>query len=63
MEALPDVRVLVVEDNAVNQRLAVRMLEKMQILPDLASNGLEAVEMFQLRPYDLILDGFPARCR
>ncbi len=52
---LPDVHVLVVEDNAVNQRLAVRMLEKMQILPDLASNGLEAVELFQLRPYDLIL--------
>jgi CheY-like chemotaxis protein len=55
VKALPGVRVLVVEDNAVSQRLAVRMLEKVQIVPDLASNGLEAVEMFQQRHYDLIL--------
>ncbi|MBZ5727705.1 MAG: response regulator [Acidobacteriia bacterium] len=52
---LPHLRVLVAEDNAVNQRLAVRMLEKMQIRADVASNGREAVEMFELLPYDLIL--------
>ncbi len=52
---LPHLRVLVAEDNAVNQLLTVRMLEKMQIRADVASNGREAVEMFQLLPYNLIL--------
>jgi signal transduction histidine kinase/CheY-like chemotaxis protein len=52
---MPDLRVLVAEDNAVNQKVVVRMLEKLQIRPDVASNGLEAVELFQMRPYDLIL--------
>jgi CheY-like chemotaxis protein len=47
--------VLVAEDNSVNQLLTVRMLEKMQIRADVASNGREAVEMFQRLPYDLIL--------
>jgi signal transduction histidine kinase/CheY-like chemotaxis protein len=52
---LPHLRVLVADDNVVNQRLTVRMLEKMQIRADIASNGQEAVEMFHLLPYDLIL--------
>ena len=54
-DPLPHLRVLVAEDNAVNQRLTVRLLEKMHIRADVASNGREAVEMFQLLPYDLIL--------
>jgi len=52
---LPHLRVLVAEDNAVNQKLVVRMLEKMRIRADVASNGREAVEMFGMLPYDLIL--------
>ena len=52
---LPRLRVLVADDNVVNQRLTVRMLEKMQVRADIASNGREAVEMFRLLPYDLIL--------
>jgi signal transduction histidine kinase/ActR/RegA family two-component response regulator len=61
-------RVLVAEDNAINQKLTVRMLEKLNIRADVASNGREAVEMFELLPYDLVLmdcqmpemDGFEA---
>jgi len=61
-------RVLVAEDNIVNQKVAVRMLEKLGLRPDLAADGREAVEMFSLVPYDLIfmdcqmpeMDGYAA---
>jgi signal transduction histidine kinase/DNA-binding response OmpR family regulator/streptogramin lyase len=49
------VRVLVAEDNIVNQKVATRMLEKLGVRPDLAANGREAVEMFGILPYHLIL--------
>ncbi len=49
------VRVLVAEDNIVNQRVAVRMLDKLGLRTDVAANGREAVEMVDLLPYDLIL--------
>jgi two-component system, sensor histidine kinase and response regulator len=48
-------RVLVAEDNAVNQKVAVRMLEKLGVRADVASNGREAMELRQMLPYDLIL--------
>jgi PAS domain S-box-containing protein len=48
-------RVLLVEDNAVNQRVGVRTLEKLGCRPDVACNGREAVEMARSSPYDLIL--------
>src|SRR5208283_4131467 len=47
-------RVLVAEDNVVNQRVAVRMLEKLGVRADVAANGREAVEMFELLPYDAV---------
>ncbi|MCH7979501.1 MAG: response regulator [Acidobacteria bacterium] len=47
-------RVLVVEDNAVNQKVATRMLEKLGCRVDIAANGKEAVEMVQAFPYDLV---------
>jgi CheY-like chemotaxis protein len=47
--------VLVVEDNAVNQRVAVRMLEKQGYRADAAANGREAVDMLAQIPYDLVL--------
>ncbi|MCW3039082.1 MAG: hypothetical protein JWM31_987, partial [Solirubrobacterales bacterium] len=49
------VRVLVAEDNRINQRVAVLMLEKLGQRPDVASNGREAVEAATRQPYDLIL--------
>jgi len=47
-------RVLVAEDNVVNQKVAVRMLEKLGIRADVAANGREAVAMFEMLPYDVI---------
>jgi len=48
-------RVLVAEDNRVNQTLAVRLIEKLGLQVDIAVNGKVAVEMVELRPYALVL--------
>jgi len=47
-------RVLVAEDNAVNQRLAARMLEKRGCRVDVVANGLEAVEAVTRIAYDCV---------
>jgi CheY-like chemotaxis protein len=49
------IRVLVAEDNVVNQKVAVRMLEKLGLRADVAADGREAVDLFALLPYDLVL--------
>jgi len=49
------VRVLVAEDNVVNQKVAALMLQHLGLRPDFAANGVEAVEMFSMAHYDLIL--------
>lgn len=49
------VRVLIAEDNAVNQKVVIYMLRKLGIRADVAANGLEAVDALQRQPYDLIL--------
>ncbi|RZL88984.1 MAG: response regulator, partial [Variovorax sp.] len=41
--------------NAVNQKLAMRLLQQMGYRADLASNGIEAVESVQRQPYDVVL--------
>ena len=48
-------KILVVEDNAVNQKMVLRMLEKFGYSAELAENGLEAVEISQTQPFDLVL--------
>jgi signal transduction histidine kinase/DNA-binding response OmpR family regulator len=53
--AASPVRVLIAEDNPVNQKVTSLMLEKMGLRADVAGNGREAVEMFDMLPYDLIL--------
>jgi len=47
-------RILVAEDNAVNQRLAARMLEKRGCRVDVVANGLEAVEAVTRIAYDCV---------
>jgi signal transduction histidine kinase/DNA-binding response OmpR family regulator/HPt (histidine-containing phosphotransfer) domain-containing protein len=51
----PNVRILVAEDHPVNQRLALRQLEKLGFGADVAANGREAVEALGQRRYDLVL--------
>jgi PAS domain S-box-containing protein len=47
-------RVLLVEDNVVNQTLAVRLLEKRGCTVEVAANGREAVAAFEKRSFDLV---------
>lgn len=51
----PTLRILLTEDNPVNQKVATRMLGKIGYEADIANNGLEALEAIQRIPYDLIL--------
>jgi signal transduction histidine kinase/DNA-binding response OmpR family regulator len=48
-------RILLAEDNAVNQKLALRLLGQMGYRADLASNGLEAIECVARQTYDVVL--------
>ncbi len=47
-------RVLVAEDNKVNQAVVKQMLEKLGCRVDAVANGLEAVEAVRLAPYHLV---------
>ncbi len=47
--------ILVAEDNSVNQRLAARLLEREGHSVTIAGSGQEAVDLFEQRPFDLIL--------
>jgi GAF domain-containing protein/CheY-like chemotaxis protein len=48
-------RILLAEDNQVNQKLALRILEQMGYRADIAANGLEVVESIERQTYDVIL--------
>lgn len=60
--------ILVAEDNFINQKLIERILNKLGYQTDMANNGIEALERFNSKPYDVILmdiqmpemDGFEA---
>jgi two-component system, sensor histidine kinase len=61
-------RALLAEDNAVNAKLATRLLERLGCRVDVASNGREALRMVQSIPFDIVfmdcqmpeMDGFEA---
>jgi CheY-like chemotaxis protein/HPt (histidine-containing phosphotransfer) domain-containing protein len=53
--AARNLRLLLVEDNTVNQKLAIRLLEKMGHQVQLAVNGREAVDLAGATKFDLIL--------
>ncbi len=50
-----DLKVLVAEDNAVNQKVAVRMLQRWGIRTEIAPDGRAAVEALQRESFDLVL--------
>jgi signal transduction histidine kinase/CheY-like chemotaxis protein len=47
--------ILLVEDNRVNQKLAIKVLEKMSFRVELAENGLEALTALEKTEYDIVL--------
>jgi CheY-like chemotaxis protein len=53
-QARPALRVLLVEDNATNQEVALGLLRKLGLSPDLAVNGAQAIKALQGKPYDLV---------
>src|SRR5207247_8152233 len=55
MAARHPLRILLAEDNVVNQKLALRILQQMGYRADLASNGIEAIESVQRQTYDVVL--------
>ena len=48
-------RILLAEDNPINQNVAVRLLEKLGHSADIAANGQEALARLEERPYDVVL--------
>jgi len=63
-----EAKILLVEDNPINQMVAQKMLEKVGLKPTLANNGVEALKLLNERAFDLVLmdcqmpemDGFDA---
>ena len=53
--AVSPLRILLAEDNAVNQRVAIGQLRKIGYTADLASNGHEVIALHLKAPYDVIL--------
>ncbi len=62
------IRILIAEDNLINQKLVLQLLKRQGHVVDVAANGAEAVELFRRFPYPLVLmdaqmpemDGFEA---
>ncbi|MDP3913673.1 MAG: response regulator [Bacteroidota bacterium] len=55
MRELTELEILVAEDNRINQRIAILTFKQLGVSIDIASNGLEALEKYRKKQYDLIL--------
>jgi CheY-like chemotaxis protein len=53
--AIGDLRILVAEDNPANQRVALRLLERLGYQADFAASGREVLERLSRDPYDVVL--------
>jgi PAS domain S-box-containing protein len=53
-EKIP-LKILVAEDNLVNQKVAINILTRLGYSPDVAANGLEVLNALHRQPYDVIL--------
>jgi CheY-like chemotaxis protein len=51
----PDLRILVVEDNALNRQLALLLLDELGYRADTASNGIEALQALEDKAFDVVL--------
>ncbi len=47
--------IIIAEDDPLNQKIAIRMLEKLGYRADVASNGLEVLQAFEHKIYDFVL--------
>ena len=54
-ELSQDLTILVAEDNPINQKVAVLTLRHLGLTCDVAKNGLEALQMYKEKRYDIIL--------
>lgn len=48
-------RILIAEDNRINQKVAMRILENLGYQPEIANNGLEVIDVLQSKQFDVIL--------
>ncbi len=55
MASRSPLRILLAEDNAVNQKLALRLLERMGYAADVAGDGLAAIAALERASYDIVL--------
>ncbi|MCA1945014.1 MAG: response regulator [Desulfovibrio sp.] len=55
MNAIRGARILLAEDNEINQQIAIELLEQAGMVVDVANNGLEAVSALGRTCYDLVL--------
>jgi signal transduction histidine kinase/HPt (histidine-containing phosphotransfer) domain-containing protein len=69
-ERLP-LRILLADDNLINQKVGVKMLQRLGYRPEVAANGVEAIKLLDQQPFDLIfldvqmpeMDGYEAARR
>jgi PAS domain S-box-containing protein len=54
-EMIRPLRILLAEDNAVNQMVAIQMLKRLGYSADVAGNGLEVLQALERQPYDVVL--------